>query len=58
MQMQIFKFMIIIKDVTSLHHDTSKAASLYLLYAFSWSITAIAEIIYFKVCFRKLRIAA
>lgn len=32
--------------------------SLYLLYAFSWSITAIAEIIYFKVCFRKLRIAA
>ena len=33
-------------------------ASLYLLYAFSWSITAIAEIIYFKVCFRKLRIAA
>lgn len=31
MQMQIFKFMIIIKDVTSLHHDTSKAASLYPL---------------------------
>lgn len=33
-------------------------ASLYLLYAFSWAITAIAEIVYFKVCFRKLRLTA
>ena len=33
-------------------------ASLYLLYAFSWAITAIAEIVYFRVCFRKLRLTA
>ena len=30
MQMQIFKFMIIIKDVTSLHHDTSKCCNPYI----------------------------
>ena len=30
--------------------------SLYLLYAFSWTITAAAEIVYFLHCFRKLRI--
>lgn len=29
-------------------------ASLYLLYIFSWSLTAVAEIIYFKVSFRKV----
>ena len=28
--------------------------SLYLLYAFSWAITALAETIYFLCCFRKL----
>ncbi len=27
--------------------------SLYLLYVFSWTITAIAEIIYFAICYRK-----
>ena len=30
--------------------------SLYLLYAFSWTITAAAEIAYFLRCFRKLRL--
>ena len=30
--------------------------SLYLLYAFSWTITAAAEIVYFLHCFRKLRL--
>lgn len=30
--------------------------SLYLLYAFSWTITAAAEIVYFLRCFRKLRL--
>ena len=29
--------------------------SLYLLYSFSWTITAIAEIIYFLACYRKLK---
>ena len=29
--------------------------SLYLLYAFSWSITAVAEIIYYSACWRKLK---
>lgn len=28
-------------------------ASLYLLYVFSWSITAVAEIIYFKACYKR-----
>ena len=28
--------------------------SLYLLYVFSWSITAVAEIIYFAVIYKKL----
>ena len=28
--------------------------SLYLLYVFSWGITAAAEILYFAVCYRKL----
>ena len=31
--------------------------SLYLLYAFSWAITALAETIYFLCCFRKLNAA-
>lgn len=30
-------------------------ASLYLLYVFSWSITAVAEIIYFKISFSKIK---
>lgn len=30
-------------------------ASLYLLYVFSWSITAIAEIIYFTMIYKKIR---
>ena len=29
--------------------------SLYLLYVFSWTITAIAEIIYFVIVYRKMR---
>ena len=29
-------------------------ASLYLLYFFSWTFTAVAEIIYFKVTFHKM----
>ena len=32
--------------------------SLYLLYAFSWGITSVAEILYFIRCFRHLRISA
>ena len=31
-------------------------ASLYLLYIFSWSITAVAEILYFRACFKKVRV--
>ena len=27
--------------------------SLYLMYAFSWTITAVAEIIYFRITYRK-----
>ena len=30
-------------------------SSLYLLYIFSWGITAVFEIIYFAVSFRKIR---
>ena len=30
-------------------------ASLYLLYVFSWTITAVAEIIYFKISFSKIK---
>ena len=30
--------------------------SLYLLYVFSWSITAAAEIVYFAVCYRRMRL--
>ena len=33
-------------------------ASLYLLYIFSWSITAAAEIFYFVRCYRRLSPAA
>lgn len=29
-------------------------ASLYLLYIFSWAITAVAEIVYFRKCYREL----
>ena len=37
------------------HYQT--IPSLYLLYAFSWTITATAEIVYFLHCFRRLRLA-
>lgn len=32
--------------------------SLYLLYSFSWAITGIVEIIYFTVCYKKLKLKA